>query len=138
MQRRGTRIKNVFISYATSDRYFAQELKVSLESQAGVAIAVFLDEKSIDFAQPINDSVNHGLRRADSVIVLLSENSRDSDWVKFEIGAAWGLRKHIVPVMLATVELPVVANPLKYVDARQDPFEAVRQVTALYIERFKT
>jgi hypothetical protein len=45
-------------------------------------------------------SVTRSLREADEVIVILTDNSVNSPWVLYEMGAASGLHKRVTPLVV--------------------------------------
>jgi hypothetical protein len=105
----------VFLSHSSKDKWFVRQIEKCLR---GVDIRLFLDERDIQYGQPIDETLVLGLRQCDVLLVLISPNSVRSDWVKFELGAAWALDKEIIPVVLASVKkVPVLADRLKYISA---------------------
>jgi len=64
--------------------------------------------------------IDGALRDSDEVITLVTSNSLSSPWVSFEVGAALGLGKRVVPMVedLNPSQLPPALLPLQSVDAR--------------------
>lgn len=87
--------KDVFISYSTKDGKEAQVVRDLLTKHG---ITVFLAEKDIPVAVEFEEQIREELCGAKDIIFLCSPNSRDSEWVIREYGAAWALKKRIVPI----------------------------------------
>ena len=88
----------VFFSYARTDREFAGGLAKSLR---GYGHEPWLDELELAYGDTLIDRTQEELRSAAAVVVLISENSRNSQWVAFELGAATAQGKRIFPVLLS-------------------------------------
>jgi len=95
-------MSDIFISYASQDRERAQRLAQFLEQQNW---AVWWDRK-IPPGRSFDEVIGNALQEAKCVIVLWSESSVQSDWVKEE--AAVGLRRGIlVPAVIDQVAPPL-------------------------------
>jgi hypothetical protein len=101
----------VFISHATADKWIATMLTNVFEE---VGAAVFRDDRDINGGDDIPDSIRTELKRSQEVVVLLTPQSVNRQWVLLEVGAAWGWRKHvrITPIM-CHVELDPLPDMLK-------------------------
>ncbi|MDD5125032.1 toll/interleukin-1 receptor domain-containing protein [Methylovulum sp.] len=58
-----------------------------------------------------------------TVVALISQNSLKSEWVFFELGAAWGRNTHVIPVLLPGIErndLPAAMSDLTFVKLAND------------------
>jgi hypothetical protein len=106
----------VFISHSSRDRWIARQIDFGVRRNRGVA--TFLDEKDLQGGDAISETVRAELRRCDELVVLLSSASLTSDWVKAEMGAAWGLRKRIVVLLdkLQVRDIPQVFTDYKAFD----------------------
>jgi MTH538 TIR-like domain (DUF1863) len=63
------------------------------------AVKVFLDARDLESGDRFSDVLCDKLREAEELVVLVSSASVGRDWVRHEIGAAWGLGKRIVGVL---------------------------------------
>lgn len=106
----------VFISHSGRDRWIATQLDRRLREDAGVE--TFLDEKDILGGDRITERVKDGLQRCDEFVVLFSSASKQSDWVKAEIGAAWVLGRRIVILLdkLSPTDIPQIVSDYKSFD----------------------
>ncbi len=102
----------VFISSSSKDNGLAQDLAYRLQ-EAGAEV-LSREKATTEGAAIVLDP---HLEMADEVVVLLTDHSVNSNWVLFEMGAAWGQRKRLTPVIvgLEDQDLPSVVKALRYV-----------------------
>ena len=93
---------DVFISYANEDRDRAVQLASAL---GALGWSVWWDRKIIT-GQAFDQAIERELENAKSVIVLWSEHSVGSEWVKNEAAAA-SERGVLVPATIESVKLPL-------------------------------
>jgi predicted nucleotide-binding protein len=87
---------NIFISYASEDSGHAAKLIQGLAKQPNLHL--FTSNK-ISAGENWQSRIKKELSKSDFFLVLLSPTSVDSKWVQFELGAAWGLNKFIIPIV---------------------------------------
>lgn len=111
----------VFLSYAAEDQEFAIKLAEALVAR-GVNVWY-------DLSVPIGNSLSHHiselLSASDYLIVLISQNTKRSDWVKYELSTAIGRELTarditILPVLIADAEIPSFLHTYQYLDCRAD------------------
>ncbi len=95
-------MSDVFISYASEDRERARTLAASLE---GRGWSVWWDRKIVP-GQSFDQVIEHELETAKSVVVLWSQNSAASEWVKNEAASA-AERGVLVPALIDNVKIPL-------------------------------
>jgi hypothetical protein len=93
---------DVFLSYAREDRERASVLAHALESDGW---SVWWDRKMVA-GEAFDETIERQLATANSVVVLWSEHSVSSEWVKSEAAAA-SERDVLVPVLLDDVKQPL-------------------------------
>lgn len=93
---------DVFVSYAREDRERARELAAALEAHGW---SVWWDRKIVA-GDTFDQTIEEQLDAARSVVVLWSEHSVESEWVRNEAGVA-AQRDVLVPAMIDTVKLPL-------------------------------
>ena len=108
----------LFVSYASEDSGLAKELLSQLASQP--KFNVFTTSK-ISAGENWQSKIRKELSQSDYFLVLLSPTSLQSKWVQFELGAAWGLNKFIIPVVTSheiVNRLPLEFEGLRVVELK--------------------
>lgn len=104
---------SVFISHSKRDNLCAKKIKDRLSAKG---IRVWFDEDELKPGDSILSSIENGLKRVDHLVVLLSDSSVRSEWVKVEIEAAF-LKKIIIPIYLPCLknkeEVPLTLRRIK-------------------------
>jgi TIR domain/PASTA domain/PDZ domain len=95
-------VADVFISYASPDRERARVLASRLEEQGW---SVWWD-REIQPGRPFDEAIEEALNSASCVIVLWSNASVKSDWVKAEAGEA-AEKRLLVPALIERVKIPL-------------------------------
>jgi len=110
----------VFVSHATADKWLATTLCEKIETTGATT---FRDDRDIDGGDDIPERIRLAIKRSKELVVLLTPNSVNREWVRMEVGAAWGKRRHfrIVAVMchVDTVPIPAMIKDRKAMDLNQ-------------------
>ncbi len=119
-------MKKVFISYARSDQPFARDLVKHLRD---FGTSGWMDAADISAENTIAGEIRSALREADALVVLVSQQSRESQWVNFEIGAGVAMGVPVIPVVIEGEdlrrELPEPLQDVRLIDARNRPIEDI-------------
>ena len=75
--------KDLFISYNSADRPWAQKLKDDLKARG---VRVYLDQERLDVGRPWEPQLAQAVRNSQSLVVLWSRNAQNSTWVRREMG----------------------------------------------------
>lgn len=124
-------MSRIFMSYSRRDGAYANQLFRALSR---LHVSGFLDQTDIAAGASFGEQLKDAIRDADAVVVLLSENSVQSNFVMVEAGFAWGLGKRIIPVippdaLISLGEVPPILQDLQILDARQQtPEETADQI----------
>lgn len=107
---------DVFISHSSKDSAYAEQV-VSLLAEcidfgAGEVVCTSAEGYGLEFGTKFEKKLRKSIEAAEVVIALVSPNSLASLFCTFEIGAAWGLRKPLKPVLLPGVQQSVIQRPL--------------------------
>lgn len=86
----------IFLSYAHDDRNKAEEVIKHLATQPNFHV---FTANQMSAGENWKDRIKKELAKSDFFLVLLSPTSIRSKWVQFELGAAWGLDKFIIPIV---------------------------------------
>jgi len=98
----------VFLSHGWSDKPIARSLAAKLVERG---IGVWLDEAEIQLGDSLIEKIRGAIDSVDYVVVLLSETSVKSEWVKREVDVAMNQeiahrRVKVLPIRLDNCELP--------------------------------
>ena len=86
----------VFIIYSDADVVFARHVRNLLVYRANAQVFTTED---LSAGQKWQSKLRNELSSTDVVVALLTPSSLTSSWVLQEIGAAWALKKPIIPVI---------------------------------------
>jgi len=113
-------MEKVFISYSRKDIDFARKLAGDLE-KAGYD--VWWDITDLrggdDWVRTIPDAI----ASSKYMIVVLTPNSIESEWVRKEYTQALSLRKKIIPIMLIPSSVPFALNTINFVNFANGEYE---------------
>jgi len=93
---------HVFISHSSSDRDWARNFANSLQSYG---ISVWLDELSLQAGESWEEAIEKALRESQVVVVLISKESVTQPNLLFEMGAAIGMGKKVIPIVPQNFDL---------------------------------
>jgi hypothetical protein len=87
----------IFISSGLNDKDLVKDLERRLEP---TGIKVLSSHKDFRGGELISKQITKGIRDADEVIVILSNESVDNPNLMFELGAASSMKKRVTPVIV--------------------------------------
>lgn len=88
---------DIFLSYAHQDAEIAASIAKKFD-EAGYRC--FMAEKDISPAKEWNEEIYQVIVNCKVVLVLITPRSKESLWVAAEAGAAWALKKMLVPALM--------------------------------------
>ncbi|HKV39338.1 MAG TPA: toll/interleukin-1 receptor domain-containing protein [Blastocatellia bacterium] len=103
-----------------------------VETISGVGLSVWFDETEINLGQHLVDELEKGLRTSDAIVFLIDSDNFDRPNLFFEMGAALGMNKTIIPVVPAGFEpnkLPLPLRRIRYL-VRRSPEETGKELAA--------
>lgn len=74
-----------FISYSTEDQVFAQRLYADLQDRG---VRCYFAPHHIQGGKKLHEQIDEAIRAHDRLLLILSEDSMNSEWVKTEIANA--------------------------------------------------
>lgn len=115
-------MNKVFISHVGCDKPFALKLASDLEERG---VAPWIDIQEIKVGESIFWKIIEALEESDYLIIVISQEAWNSEWVKNEIAAAWEMQiknkgKFILPVYYKDTKIPLLLRGIKYADFRTD------------------
>jgi hypothetical protein len=87
----------IFISHSSQDKWIARKISDDL---VGRGFETFLDEKDIKTGESLDKTIGDHLKDCDELLLLLSPQSKTSNWVFMEIGGAKWLSKGIATILI--------------------------------------
>lgn len=120
----------VFLSHSSKDKPFVRELAEFLEREG--EIGVWLDEREIAAGENIVGKVGEGLD-SDFVLLILSPDSVESEWVKEEwTDAFWdqtnNRKAKLAGVLYRDCRIPRLLRNKKYFDLRTNQPQGFREI----------
>ena len=110
----------VFISYARKDKSKVDLIRNGIVS---AGFEIWMDVDKIQPGHSISDAIVKGLRSSDFYLLVISERSNASNWVRREIATAIELadakKLTPIPMLLDDVDVPLEFKGLLYIDARK-------------------
>jgi hypothetical protein len=107
----------VFISYSSLDKPFVRRLSTSIK-KAG--FQVWLDEHELVVGDPLGERIAEALKTANVVLVVITHNSINSKWLRFELNLATERMVkgecRVIPVVVEDAPLPPEVIGLLYAD----------------------
>lgn len=141
----------VFISYSSQDKSFVDKLYDDLRP---FKIFVWYDRWEIAVGDSIVDKISEGLETSVTLIIVLSQASVSSRWVKEELNTIIMRRMsdsdiRILPVLIESCEIPSLLKHIRYADFRDSyeeglanlfdaifPEQTIRQSLAHHYDHF--
>jgi len=107
-----------FISHSSKDKPFVRRLAPDLVANG---VKVWLDEQRILVGDSLPEKIAQGLAESDFFLVVASENSTNSAWVKKELSVALvheieRRKVTVLPIRIDGVEMPKSIMDKKYAD----------------------
>lgn len=125
----------VFISHKNTDQAVALRIQTALKSLQVEAYLDLLDDITIDKGEALTQHIRTKLNECTDILVVLSENTKTSWWVPFEIGMAAQKDLPIVNYLQTGVALPdylsywprlkTEADLAKYVSAKNKTHQEI-------------
>ncbi|MFL9503486.1 toll/interleukin-1 receptor domain-containing protein [Rhodopseudomonas palustris] len=110
----------VFISYSWKDKSSAELIRNGI---LNIGFDTWMDVDEIEPGHSISDAIVKGLKSSDFYLVIISEQSNASSWVRREIATAIELadakKLTPIPMLLDDAEVPIEFKGLLYIDARK-------------------
>jgi hypothetical protein len=88
--------KSVFISHSVGDAEWARSFARALKERG---VSVWFDEFDVRPGESVRDALEAGLRGSDVLVALLDADGPCKPNLFFELGAALGMGKKVVPIV---------------------------------------
>jgi len=125
---------DIFISYSRKDGDFAEILRSRLKEQGFTS---WIDLEGLRAGEEWRQEIDQEIRDSLAVVVILTANSRHSEYVAYEWAFAIGAGVRVIPILLEPVVLPprlATVQHLDFIDRESRPwkslFEALKAAEA--------
>jgi hypothetical protein len=108
----------VFISHSSVDKEFVRTLKKDLNANG---VLTWFDEDQLDLGDSLLEKLDSGLTESTHFIIVLSQASTNSDWVKYEVRKALenkslNLINKVIPLKYNDCDVPNELTNILYGD----------------------
>ncbi len=126
--------RGVFISHIGEEASIAEALKSLLLSEFGPSFPVFVssDYTSIRSGSDWHGTVITRLKELDTVIVLISHESINQNWINYEAGLGEGADANVIPIVIRGFSKSDLKQPISRKQARD--LHDLRDMEALLVE----
>jgi len=116
------------------DKPFVEKLAGDLKKQG---LEVWYDKWEIKVGESILWKIEEGLWESDYLIIVISKEAWESEWVRLEITSAWQKQiekkgKFVLPVYYRACEIPLFLRGIKYADFRKDYAEGLKELLQVF------
>lgn len=106
----------LFISHSEKDKNVASKLidfvENSLQTDTLDIRCSSVPGYQLPFGKTISQQLKEDINKSSFLVVIISENSLISEWVLFELGAAWALDIPVVPILVGDLTYKNMPGPL--------------------------
>lgn len=96
----------IFISHKLEDTHIALKLNLEFEKRGIKTYLDTLDSQTSNNGKVLTEHIKNIIRNCTDIIVVMSEKTKNSQWVPFEIGMSAQRDMPTVTFMVDNVELP--------------------------------
>jgi hypothetical protein len=134
------RLGKIFISHTAADKPFVRRLAARLEKSS---FQVWLDEHDLIAGDPLPQSIGKALQAAKVILVVVSNSSVSSKWLRYELNLATERmikgECRVIPIVIDGTPLPAEVSGLLYADCRKGLAAGIPSIlTALEHEARRT
>lgn len=127
----------VFLSHSSKDKLFVEKLARDI---LALDVDVWLDQWEMKIGDSLFDKIEEGIESSDYVIIVLSNDSVNSFWVKKELNAFLcneiiSKSKKILPVLIDDCNIPVFLREKLYADFREDYAIGFNMLSIIFTEQ---
>ncbi len=121
---------DIFLSYSRQDQDWVAAFTQGLQA---TGIRNWFDLEAVRPGERWSDILQDALRESETLIVFLSADSVRNPSVLFEVGAAVGAQKRIIPILVGEIDPQDIPAPLaqRQVLRSSSPIEAAKQVAEI-------
>ena len=110
----------IFIAYSRKDLPFAEQLAKDLKNSG---FDVWFDVSGLGGGSRWGAEIENSIKNSQFVIVVLSPESIESEWVERETLLAGKLKRKIIPLLYRTSEIPLIYLNLQHIDVQGENYQ---------------
>jgi len=123
----------IFLSHNSKDKAVVEQIGKWLTNRGYL---VWLDKWSMTAGDSLIEKVGQGIESSDKLVVFLTEDSVESNWVKKEVATGLILEmaeekglgsKFVIPALLKACKIPIMLRDKIYANFTDKPFETACQ-----------
>lgn len=127
-------MSRVFLSHASIDKPFVEKLARDLIK---MGVQVWYDKWEIRAGDSILWKIEEGIEESDYLVIVISKEAWESDWVRKEIEAAFQKQvemkaKFILPIFYRDCKIPLLLSGIKYADFRKNYDEGLKELMRVF------
>ena len=103
-------MRKVFISHTARDAEWARSFAKALKERG---VSVWFDEFDVQPGESLREALESGLRNSDVFVALLDAEAPAKPNLFFELGAAIGMGKRVVPIVPKGIDLGALPLDLR-------------------------
>ena len=111
----------IFISHSSADVKIAESLielfQIALTIPDNRIRCTSVEGYMLDAGVSVVDQLREEIHGAEAFIGLISPDSLASTYVLFELGARWGAKRHLMPLLVSATDKALLRDPLKGLNA---------------------
>lgn len=92
---------------------FAELLKLKLEKEG---LSAWIDIERLPVGEDWRHEIDNAIKSAAALIVIMSPDSRQSEYVTYEWAFAWGHGTSVIPILLKETSMHPRLSSLQYLD----------------------
>lgn len=102
-----------FVSHDHADGDFAELLKLKLEKEG---LSAWIDIERLPVGEDWRLEIDNAIKTAAALIVIMSPDARQSEYVTYEWAFAWGHGTSVIPILLKETSMHPRLSSLQYLD----------------------
>lgn len=104
---------DVFISHDSADGDFAELLKLKIEKEG---LSAWIDVDRLNAGEDWRQEIDTAIKNSRTLIVVMSQETRKSEYVTYEWAFAYGAGIKIIPLLIKQTQLHPKLESLQYLD----------------------
>lgn len=112
---------DIFISHSSKDKKIVEALVTLLRSSLNISSKKIRASSIAGYrfgsGTEIDDQIRLEIEQAKIMLVVMTKNSLESAYVQSELGARWGSKKMLIPIIAYNTEVGALPGPIKSINS---------------------